>query len=138
MKSFKQHLNEILEPTTSDIQPTKETNNDIQLTRSYETKIGDDIITTNINHIHSTNTSDVKFYVNGSTSKIHNKNTKETLNIFNTILNHIKHHIENTPTKVQTISYTYIDSPQGSKKNKLYQMIGKKFNIKLDPKPVKP
>lgn len=136
MKNFKKLLSEILDvesETTEDIKPSKENDNFFQLSRTYESKVGDDTITTVIDHSHSSNKAHIKFYVNGAVTKFNPKGTHETLQVYNTVLKHIKHHMENAPNEVKAISYSYIDTPEGNKKNKVYQMLGKKFNVPLEP-----
>ena len=131
MKNFKTLLSEIfdLESETEDIKPSSENDHGSYITRKYISKIGNDEIETRIDHYPRINSSHVKFMVNGAVSTSIGRSKRDTLNIFGTVLKHIKHHIDTAPTEVHEITYSYDDTPEGEKKDRLYQALSNKFNI---------
>jgi len=137
MKTFKTLISEIVDiKSTEGISPyTEKIVPGVSVTRTYKTKIGDNEILTHIDHSLFTDKSDIKFFVNGSLERFKNpKSTSEALQVYNTVLSHIKHHIENPPSEIKAIKYSYKDDVEGRKKHRLYQSFGKRFDIKLEPR----
>ena len=138
MKTFKILISELFDPeklSTKGITPDRESLiPGFSLERTYKTKVGDDEIMTKIDHSFLSHKSDIKFFVNGSLSRIDPKKTSDTLSIYNTVLNHIKHHIDNSPEPIEAIRYSYTDTDSGRKKNQIYQQFGKKFDIPVEPR----
>ena len=87
---------------------------------------------TKIDHSYVSNKSDVKFFVNGHMERYRPKRLKDAIEIYRTVLSHIKHHIENPPEEIKAIKYSYNDDEEGQKKHKIYQKFGKKFDIPLE------
>ena len=136
MKTFKTLISEIVDiKSTEGVSPSDEKIvPGVSLSRTYRSKIGDNDILTKIDHSLFSNKSDIKFFVNGSLERFNPKSTGEALQVYNTVLTHIKHHIDNAPGEIKAIKYSYKDDVQGKKKHRLYQSFGKKFNIPLEPR----
>ena len=137
MKNFKTLISEIVDiKSTQGISPDHETVvPGVSVSRTYKTKIGDNEIMTKIDHSFFSDKSDIKFFVNGSLERFEKpKSTSEALQVYNVVLGHIKHHIDNPPGEIKAIKYSYKDDVEGRKKHRLYQSFGKRFDIKLEPR----
>jgi hypothetical protein len=139
MKTFKTLISEIVDidqQSTENISPSDEKIiPGVSLSRTYRSKVGDNEILTKIDHSFFSDKSDIKFFVNGSLERLEKpRSTSEALQVYNTVLSHIKHHVENSPSEIKAIKYSYKDDEGGKKKHKLYQSFGRKFNIPLEPR----
>jgi len=138
MKTFKTLISELFDPeklSTKGITPPREyLIPGFSLDRTYKTMVGNDEVMTKIDHSFLTNKSDIKFFVNGSLERMNPKTPSDALKVYNTVMQHIKHHLDTAPEPVKAIKYSYKENPEGLKKNELYQKFGKRFNIDLEPR----
>ncbi|MFN9953302.1 MAG: hypothetical protein ACK55I_09395, partial [bacterium] len=54
--------------------------------------------------------------------------------IFREVLKHLKHHSENIPGELKAIRYMHDVDEKGEKLNKIYQELGRKFNVPVEPR----
>jgi hypothetical protein len=140
MKNFKDFLSELFEPeviSSEGITPELEKDYGSFIKKTYKTKIGDNEVATFIAHTKDTGKSDIKFFVNHSTKeKPRNLTTLDAFKIYNAVLSHINHHIQNSDRPIKVITYSHSDDELGHKKSQLYKAIGKRFNIPLESRVV--
>jgi hypothetical protein len=139
MKNFKDFLSELFEPeviSSEGITPELEKDYGSFISRIYKTKIGDNEVSTNISHTKDTDKSDIKFFVNASTDRPTNLSRSDAFKIYNTVLSHINHHIQNTDRPLKAITYSHSDDEIGFRRSNLYKAIGKRFNIPLESRVV--